>query len=117
MAITMAENPAEPHTIVNNITMTRTAKDIAGLASYTLSDSEAQTRMVRVSGTLTQNCSVVFPTQAGKDWLFDNAANGATGTYTVTVKTTGATGVTVTTGKKVLIACDGTDIVKWGTEV
>ena len=42
MAIVMPSNPAEPHTIFNDITMGYLSKSVAGGANVTLTDVEAQ---------------------------------------------------------------------------
>jgi hypothetical protein len=79
---------------------------------YTLSDTqyvanEARSAMLKFTGTLTTNIEVVCPTRT-KAYLVSNETSGA---YTVTLKTSGGTGIAVAQGSKALLYCDGTNVL------
>lgn len=114
MAITMPANPANPETIFNTVTMARLSLDVAGAADVTLSDLQAQYRRIDLSGALTGSISVIFPLQAGKDWL---VVNGTSGAFTVTCKVSGQTGITITQGTRCYVSCGASDIERATAEI
>lgn len=83
-------------------------------ANVTLSALQAALPFIILTGTLTGNVNVVFPTNAGQQWI---VANGTTGAHTVTAITSGGTGVVIPqTGAAAptSIYCDGTNIQNTG---
>jgi microcystin-dependent protein len=78
----------------------------------TLSDSQEIVAIVSVSGTLISNATIEFSGRGGI-WVFRNATAGS---FTVTAKVNGQTGVVVNQGDTRVIMCDGTDI-EYGHEV
>ena len=74
---------------------------------YILSGSELNRIAYKFSGTLTANTVVIIPTTVQQYWI-DNAT---TGSFTLTVRTAGGTGVTVTQGGRGIYYCDGTDLI------
>ncbi len=86
--------------------------DITLAASeYTLSTAngatdEARMMLLDMSGTITANIDVIVPTSS----KFYIAKNGTSGSFTVTVKTTGGSGIVVEQGKTLLLYCDGTNV-------
>lgn len=84
---------------------------IAGLtnANVTLSSQQACTPVIVLSGTLTSNINIVFPT-----WLYKWVViNNTSGSYTITAKTSSGTGVSIAQGgasNATLIFGDGTNI-------
>lgn len=66
---------------------------------------EARRAILKVTGTLVSNATLTIPAQT-KTYIVWNATSGS---FTVTIKTSGGTGVAITQGKKFLIFCDGTD--------
>jgi len=71
----------------------------------TLTYAQARVQAIDVSGTLVSNATIEVPA-APWSWIINN---GTTGAYTLTVKVSGQTGVTVYQGKRRLVVCDGTD--------
>lgn len=78
-------------------------------ADVTLSFSEAQSRKIVTTGVLTGNRNVILPTIDGMEWsVFCNN----TGAFTTTFKTAAGTGQVVAQGKRAVLQCDGTNIVR-----
>ena len=82
------------------------SKSITG-GTVTLTDAEASNPVLGFSGTLTSNATVVLPASIKRLWAIYNATAGA---YTVTVKLTSGTGVTVAQGKRNLVYTDGSNV-------
>lgn len=93
---------------------------IAGTEDITLSSSDvtltdsqytfgnqAGAMTLNLTGTLTANVNIIVPARS-KLFL---VKNGTSGSYTVTVKTSAGTGVTVAQGTNKLVHCDGTNVV------
>lgn len=81
-------------------------------ADYTLTtnngaDDEARYAVLNISGTLTANRNVVCPTSS-KTYIIDN---NTTGGFSITLKTSGGTGITITNGARMYLYCDGTNVV------
>jgi hypothetical protein len=76
-------------------------------ADVTLTTTEARNKILEFSGALTGNRAVIVPT-ATRTYL---VYNGCTGAFTLTVKTSGGTGVVVNQGDRVWLYCDGTNVV------
>lgn len=77
---------------------------------------QAQNKFFDLSGTLTGNRSLVFPVN-DDDPVTGNprtiyVKNGTAGAFTVTVKVSGQTGVTVTQGTTAILLHNGTDFVR-----
>jgi hypothetical protein len=111
MATLLQSNEAAPETTLNTLIGGYVDVDVAGSADVTPSDAEAQNAHIELSGTLTDNINVIFPTEL-RGW---RVYNNTSGSYTVTVKTSAGTGVTVTQGNKAYLICDGTNIADWST--
>lgn len=75
--------------------------------SYTLSTSQAAAQIMKFTGTLTSNSTVVVPT-SGKTFTVWNATTGA---FTLTVKTASGSGILVTQGFTQELICEGSNIV------
>ncbi len=88
-------------------------KNVAGAVDVTLSVDEAQTQILELSGVLTASISVIVPTSP---WQW-TVRNGTTGAYTVTVKTSAGTGITIAQTKRAIIYCDGTNVVRVTADV
>ena len=100
-----------------NSALSRIDDSIAGMAtiattggSTTLSANngsadESRMAIIKVTGVLVSNATLTIPAQT-KTYVVWNATTGA---YTVTLKTSGGTGVVVAQGKKAFIFCDATD--------
>ncbi len=76
-------------------------------ANVTLTPAQYAKPIISLSGTLTGNVQVIFPTNK-QSWL---VVNNATGIFIVTCKTASGAGVVVPSGNSVLIFGDGTSIL------
>ena len=80
-------------------------------ANYTLSTSttpqEWQYGIIKLTGTLTANRNIICPSNK-KHYII---VNGTTGGYSVTLKTSGGTGIDVSNGVTSILRCDGTNVV------
>jgi hypothetical protein len=84
-----------------------TLSNTTGTSSATnIGSTTAQYMVIRVTGTLTTTKVITAPSYS-KIYLVDNAATGGS----VTIKASGQTGVTVTTGTRVFVYYNGTDYV------
>jgi len=72
----------------------RQAKTAAG-SNITLTDDEAENIFQYITGTLSGNIDYIFPASGGGFWAIYNNTSGA---FTITVKPSGGTGVTVPQG-------------------
>ena len=76
-------------------------------ADVTLTAAQARVDEIKATGTLTGNRAIIVPAVAWS-WIVDNATGGA---YNLTVKTASGSGVVITQGKRMLVHCDGTNVV------
>lgn len=83
------------------------SKSVAGGTDVTLTSAEAGAWVITLTGVLTANINVIFPTTL-KQWL---VVNNTTGSFTVTCKTASGTGATVTQGSTQSFYGDGTNLV------
>ena len=84
-----------------------TSIDVAGAGSYTLTGTKLNRIAYSFTGTLTGNREVIVPTTVQQYWV----SNSTTGAYTLTIKTSAGTGVTVPQGARTILYCDGNDVV------
>jgi hypothetical protein len=84
-----------------------TSINVAGTGSYTLSGNELNRIAYSFTGALTGNRSVIVPGTVQQYWV----ANNTTGPYTLTIRTSGGTGVTVNQGARTICYCDGNDVL------
>jgi len=90
-----------------------TVIDIAGTGTYTLVGSELNRIAYRFTGALTNNRTVVVPATVQQYWV-DNQTTGA---YTLTIDPSGpGTGFNVGQGERVILYCDGTDVLNATTQ-
>lgn len=89
------------------IVPTASAINVAGGANVALTSAQAAGSIIVLSGALTADIVVTFPTKVGR-W---NLRNNTTGGFTVIAKTAGGGGVAVTQGAATDIVCDGVNIV------
>lgn len=80
---------------------------VAGTGNYTLSGSELNRIAYNFTGALTGNRSVIVPQTVQQYWV----TNSTTGPYTLTVKTSIASGTAVSQGARSILYCDGTNVV------
>lgn len=84
-----------------------TAINVAGSGNYVLSGSELNRIAYNFTGVLTGNRTIIVPQTVQQYWV----ANNTTGPYTLTVKTSIATGYTVNQGSRAILYSDGTNVV------
>lgn len=78
---------------------------------YTLSGTNLNRIAYQFSGILTANMQIVVPNTIQQYWI----RNTTTGSYTLTVKTSGGTGVSVVQNGAAILYCDGTNVVEADT--
>ena len=78
-------------------------------ADVTLTKTQAQALRIVLTGSLSANITIYFPSGIGGEWL---VYNNTTGVYTVTFKTTavGSVGVIMPQTYRAAIGADGTDV-------
>jgi hypothetical protein len=85
---------------------------LTGEASpYTLSGTNLNRIAYQFSGILTANMEIIVPNTIQQYWI----RNTTTGSYTLTVKTSGGTGVAVVQNGAAIMYCDGTNVVEADT--
>jgi hypothetical protein len=90
-----------------------TVIDIPGSGTYTLTGSELNRVAYRFTGILTGNRVVEVPATVQQYWV-DNQTTGA---YTLTIEPSGGgTGFVVGQGERVILYCDGTDVLNAATQ-
>lgn len=83
------------------------SKSVAGAADVTLTEIESRYPAIDMTGAITANINLIVTTTP-KLFIIKNSATGA---FTITVKTSGGTGVVVAPGSRDLLYCDGTNVV------
>jgi hypothetical protein len=90
-----------------------TVIDISGTGVYTLVGSELNRVAYRFTGALTGNRSVVVPATVQQYWV----DNQTTGSYTLDIDPSGGgIGFEVNQGERVILYCDGTDVLNAATQ-
>ena len=62
---------------------------------------------IECTGTITANKNLIVPTNKKVYYIYNNTTGG----YSIVVKTSAGTGVTVANGNKVIVLCNGTNVV------
>lgn len=90
-----------------------TVINVPGTGTYTLTGSELNRVAYRFTGALTGNRTIVIPATVQQYWV-DNQTTGA---YTFTISPSGGgTSFNVTQGERVILYCDGTDVLNASTQ-
>jgi hypothetical protein len=89
-----------PDSFVGNTLVTMTGSNV------TLTALEAARPTIVISGALVSNLNLILPTWE-KQWT---VVNDCTGAFSITVKTSGGTGVALATTEKAIVYGDGTNI-------
>ena len=84
-----------------------TVIDIAGSGDYTLSGTELNRVAYRFTGALTGARNIIVPATVQQYWI----DNRTTGSYVLTVKVSGQTGVQVGQNTRGIYYCDGSDVL------
>lgn len=92
-------------TVVDQALGTKLSLSVAGSADVTLTTSQSQNLYFNFTGVLTGNINVIYPASAGRLIIVNNAT---TGSFTLTVKPSGGTGLLIPQGAKELVQIDGT---------
>lgn len=79
-------------------------------SSTTLTETQETVQIIDVSGTLVSDATIVFSGR-GSAWIIRNRTSGS---FTVTAKVSGQSGVVIDQSTSQPIACNGTDIFKAG---
>lgn len=75
------------------------------LTANNSSTDESRMAIIKVSGTLVSNATIVIPSSSRIYWIWNNTS----GAYSLTVKTSGGTGAVIPQSTKVVTICDGAD--------
>jgi hypothetical protein len=84
-----------------------TVIDVAGSGDFTLTGSQLNRVAYRFTGVISGNRNIIIPDTVQQYWI-DNRTTGA---FTFTVKVSGTTGVTLTSGERGIYYCDGSEIL------
>jgi hypothetical protein len=85
---------------------TQLTKNVAGNSNVTLTGSEASNSILKFIGALTGNINIIVPNVTAI-WYVDNSTSGP---YSLTVKTSAGTGISITVGNRVILYGDGVNI-------
>ena len=88
-----------------------TASDVT-LTDTAYAESEARKTYINVTGALTGNRSIVVPARTHLYHVFNNT----TGAFVLTVSTSAGTGIAVVQGERMILWCDGTNVVNAVTD-
>lgn len=80
---------------------------VAGTGDLVLSGSQLNRVAYEFTGILTGNRNIIVPATVQQYWVYNNT----TGAFTLTVKTALGTGVQVPQGTRIILYCDGTNVV------
>jgi hypothetical protein len=88
-------------------------KSVAGAGDTTLTNTdgslnESQHAAYELTGVVTGNANVIVPTSVRRFAVFNNT----TGAFTRTIKTAAGSGILVPQGRKMLLRCDGVNVVE-----
>jgi hypothetical protein len=75
-----------------------------GGSNYTLSDTDARSAIINLSGTLSANIILTVPSRV-KSWII---LNGTSGAFTVSIKTSGGSAIVLPQGISSVVWSDGT---------
>lgn len=82
-------------------------------ANQTLTQPQALCESITLTGALTALRDVIVPTVQRPYWIFANVTGG----FGVRVKTSAGTGITIADGKRAIVECDGTNVVRVTADV
>lgn len=84
-----------------------TTIDVSGLGNYILAGAELNRVAYEFTGALTGNRVVIVPNTIQQYWV----TNSTTGSFSLTIKTATATGVTITQTTSSILYCNGNQVV------
>lgn len=88
-------------------------KSVAGGVTVNLTSDESHSNILEFSGALSANINVIISTNQWQFTVFNNTS----GAFTLTVKTLSGTGIAVGQGKRAILYCDGTNVVRATADV
>lgn len=91
----------------------RLNKNVAGSSDVTLTTTEASNIILDFYGILTGSINVIVPTAVQIYFT----GNNTTGSFDLTVKTLAGTGVIIPQGERIIVHCDGTNVVDSDTVI
>lgn len=80
---------------------------VSGIGTQSLTSTQYKKTALRFTGALVGSQDIVVPSVVGQYWI-DNQTTGA---FPLTVKTSAGTGITVSQGTRMILYCDGTNVV------
>lgn len=83
--------------------------------TYTLNEVQAGAAILEFTGTLTENETVIVPTVVD-EWIVYNNCSGSP-PFTLTLKTSAGSGIAIDQGKRAILYCDGTNVVRASADV
>ena len=78
--------------------------------------SDGRNKVIKLTGTLSANRSLIFPDSCEKTYLVVDGTTRSSSHYTITIKTSSGTGVTMPVGSTMLVIGDGTNVITGITE-
>jgi hypothetical protein len=81
------------------------------LTNVDYTNDQAKKRILDVTGTLVSNATIIIPNASKKYHVF----NRTSGAFTLTIKTSGGTGIEITQSTVVDIYCDGSNVVRYAS--
>ena len=73
--------------------------------------SDGRNKVIKLTGTLSANRQLIFPDSCEKTYLVIDGTTRSSSHYTVTIKTSSGTGVTMPVGSTMLVIVDGTNVI------
>ena len=73
--------------------------------------SDGRNKVIKLRGTLSANRSLIFPDSCEKTYLVIDGTTRSSSHYTITIKTSSGTGVTMPVGSTMLVIVDGTNVI------
>ena len=97
--------------LIDELVMGYISIDVSGSSDVTLtalngSSDQSRQGIINLTGTITANIAVIVPTAEGR-YFFRNRTSGS---FTVTAKTSGGSGVVIPQGAQMGVYCDGTNV-------
>ena|SRR5260221_12383834 len=106
--------PGEPSALLDwyrqlrGIFTAMTKKNVAGAVDKNLTTDESYAPILEFTGAITANINVLVA-QLTKQWI---VFNNTTGAFTLTIKSSSGTGITIGQGKRAIVYFDGTNVVR-----
>lgn len=86
---------------------TQLIKDVSAGGTFTLTASEASNKLLTFIGNPSANVTVIVPAAVAVYYVFNSLSTA----YSVTIKTAAGSGAPVPQGQRVIVICDGTNVV------